>query len=62
MDPNRGIAEAAQGNKAAEKIYEEFHDAIKDAKRKVKEGLICDFHGQVTRHRYFLWEEALKRK
>ena len=51
MDPNRPIAEAAQGNKAAEKVYEDFHHYIEEAKRKVKRGILFDFHGQVTKHR-----------
>ncbi len=51
MDPNRPIAEAAQGNKDAEKVYKDFHAAIRHAKEKVKQGILFDFHGQVTKQR-----------
>ena len=48
MDPNREIAEAAQGNQAAMAAYEEFHRAIREAKKIFgrEPGLLIDIHGQ----------------
>ena len=48
MDPNREIAEAAQGNQAAMAAYEEFHGAIREAKKTFgrEPGLLIDIHGQ----------------
>ena len=48
MDPNREILEAAQGNSLAIRVYREFHASINHAKKRVKQGLILDFHGQVV--------------
>ena len=49
LDPNRNVSEAAQGNKFATSVYNEFHEAIEDAKLKVKRGLLIDIHGYSVR-------------
>ena len=47
MDPNRPIAEAAQGNEEAISAYKAFHGAIEDAHEALNgvPGLHIDFHG-----------------
>ncbi|MCF8346235.1 MAG: hypothetical protein K9G38_03415 [Bacteroidales bacterium] len=49
LDANRSIVEAAKGNKEAEKIWNEFHDRIVNAKETVNRhfgtGLLIDLHG-----------------
>jgi hypothetical protein len=49
LDPNRNIAEAAAGNRNAEKAWNDFQNYIEDSKRDVLEkfgkGLYIDLHG-----------------
>ena len=47
LDPNRQIAEAAQGNEEAIGAYEAFHGAIERAHKSLngEPGLHFDFHG-----------------
>ncbi|HHI81333.1 MAG TPA: hypothetical protein ENK02_15320 [Planctomycetes bacterium] len=49
LDPNRGITEAAQGNKEAEQAWREFHSFLTQARgtvtRQWKRGLFLDIHG-----------------
>ena len=49
MDANMDITGGAQGNSLAEDIYKKFHAAIKDAKTRVKTGLLVDFHRHVSK-------------
>jgi len=47
LDPNREIEAAAQGNAAAIKVYNAYHDSIKHAIENFdgKPGFLLDFHG-----------------
>jgi len=48
MDPNRVIADAAQGDEEAIEAFNTYHGTIKEAKKSFggKPGLLIDFHGQ----------------
>ena len=53
LDPNRPVAEAAQGNEEAIRAYDAFHGAIKSAHDSLdgKPGLHLDFHGYSDKKR-----------
>merc|ERR1719427_179166 len=46
LDANRNISVAAQGNPEAEKVWNDYHGFIEEAKRVEGEGVVIDLHGQ----------------
>jgi len=49
LDPNRDIAEGAQGNSNAEKAWRNYHGLIDYAKKNHPYGVVIDLHGQSHR-------------
>ena len=47
MDVNRNVEEAAQGDETAIRVYNQFHNSIKDARERVGRGIVVDIHGMV---------------
>ncbi len=47
VDVNRGVGEAAQGNRIATQVFNDYHNYIHEAKKTFGRGLVLDLHGQV---------------